>query len=579
MKTLLTIPAMILASCSTLLAIESADIVTTRNDGRTETKTVKLEKLDADTTRLTIKAADIGNDVKSIDIFADNAKAKKGDEGYWVLNRGLLGKFNSDNGAYKSAKQYMYLPYYAMKTPNETFIGVVDGMRFEFNVNVDVKDGVYTMYPRWFISEIGFKPYEDINITFYTLPKDADYNDMAKAYRKHRFAQNRNIEPIKQRLKHQKHLEQLARSFPVRMGIAQKPFNRLTDSINFTPQTEHPVNVRCSFENGVRLLKQMKAMGMDDVFVCVCGWQTGGYDGRCPASFPVCVEAGGEAGLKTLIKAGQEQGYLVDGHSNYTDCFTCSPMWSEQIVSKSPEGKLELNGAWSGGRAYNLCLANAWNTFLPADLERIAALGFRGAHYIDVFTAVHPYRCCDAKHPANRKQQGDLQAKVAQRCRERMGGFASECGFDHFIDKVDYINYVCAAMRAKRNNPKDHQLIDTFVPFWELVYHDVVLSNPDKITQGKLTPEDNLKLVEFGGRPIFYAVNDNNMKDLKVSYDQFAKLRHLMLEEMISHKQLADGVFQITYSDGTEIVVNYTDKPFAHNDQTVEARNFKLCNR
>ena len=37
----------------------------------------------------------------------------------------------------------MYLPYYAMKSPQENFIAVIDGMRFEFNVNVEVVDGVY----------------------------------------------------------------------------------------------------------------------------------------------------------------------------------------------------------------------------------------------------------------------------------------------------------------------------------------------------------------------------------------------------------------------------------------------------
>jgi hypothetical protein len=381
-------------------------------------------------------------------------------------------------------------------------------------------------------------------------------------------------------MKHQKYLETLAKSFPVRMPIAGKPFNRKTDSIDFTPQTEHKVNVGCSFENGEKILKKMKETGMDDVAVCVCGWQTGGYDGRCPATFPVCPEAGSEAGLKALIKAGQDQGYIVDGHSNYTDAFTCSPMWSEDIISKSPEGKLELNGAWSGGRAYNLCLTNAWNTFLPSELEKIAALGFRGAHYIDVFTAVSPYRCSDPKHPANRKQQGEVQDKVAQKCREMMGGFASECGFDHFIDKVDYINYVCAPMRSKREHPNNpsNQMIDTFVPFWELVYHDVVLSNPDKITQGKLSTEDNLKLVEFGGRPIFYSVSESNMKDLKASYDQFMKLRHLQLEEIMTHKKLADGVFLITYSDGSRIIVNYTDKPFAYDGETTAAKDFKLYN-
>ena len=590
-KRLAFIP-ILFASAAMLLGIEGVNLKVTKKDGSVKETPVKLEKINDTTSRLTIKASDIGDDVSTIDVLADNAKAQKGEEGFWVLNRGLLGYFNKDNGRYSTSKAYVYLPYYAMKTPQETFIGIIDGMRFEFEVIVEVKEGKYSVYPRWHISNIGFKPYEDIVITYYTLPSNADYNQMAKTYRKHKFASNPKIKPLKKRFKTQPYLEKMAMSVPVRMGFAGKPFNRKKDSVNFYPRggkpfkddkyginaerEEYAVRAR-NFEDGIKTLEKMKAMGMDDIAVCVTGWQAGGYDARCPTSFPVCEEAGGEAALKKLIKAGQDMGYIMDGHSNYTDAFTCSPEWSPDNISKSPDGKLELNGAWSGGRAYNLCLKNAQTKFINRDIPKIADLGFRGAHYIDVFTAVYPYRCCDPKHPGNRKQMGEIQDEIAQMCREKFGGFASECGFDHFIDKVDYINYVTAPMRSKYvYKSRGMAMVDTFVPFWELVYHDIVLSNPDKITQEVLSQDNNLTLVEFGGRPIFYSVSDRNIEGIKKAYDQFMKLRHLQLEEMKSHKKISEGVFEIKYGNGDTIVVNRTDTPYAYDGETVEAKNFKL---
>ncbi len=583
-----------LALSGALFAIDGVKIQTTMKDNRVITKEVKVEKVGEGVTRVTIPAKEIDPNCRYVDVIADNATAKKGDAGYWVYNRGLLGYFNKDNYKHVGSKAYMYLPYYAMKTPKETFIAVIDGMRFEFGVNIDVKDGVYTMYPRWYIDGMGFAPYEDITITFYSLGKDADYNDMAKVYRKHRFAQNKNIKPLKERFKTQPYLEKMAKSVPVRMGFAGKKFNRKTDSINFYPRggkpfedkkygvkaekEEYKVNAR-KFESAIPTLKKMKELGMDDIAVCVNGFQTGGYDARCPTTFPICEEAGGEEGLKKLIKAGQDLGFIMDGHSNYTDAFTCSPDWSPDNISKSPSGKLEVNGAWSGGKAYNLCLVNAYEKYIKGDLEKIAALGFRGAHYIDVFTAVYPYRCYDPKHSGNRKQVGEIQDKIAQICREKFGGFASECGFDHFIDKVDYINYVTAPMRSKYvYKGKSMEFIDTFVPFWELVYHDIVLHNTDKITQEVLSQENNLTLVEFGGRPIFYSVSDRNMMGIKKAYEQFVTLRHLMLEEMMSHKQISENVFEIKYGDGSVIVVNKSDKAFVYNGTTIEAKNFKLFN-
>ena len=587
--------ASILFGANIVDAIESVTVVATLNDGREISNVFPTERIDENTTRIKIPKKNIPQDCKYLDFFADNAVAQKGDEGFWILNRGLMGFFNKDNGAYKAPKQYMYLPYYAMKTPKETFIGVIDGMRFEFNVNVEVAGGMYRMYPRWHIADIGVAPYENITITYYTLSKDADYNEMAKVYRKHRFAKNKRIKPLKERFKTQPYLEKMAKSVPVRIGFASKKFDRKNDSVNFyqrgtkpwvdekyglnVQREENPVRA-WNFTNGIKVLQEMKSLGMDDIAVCVNGFQNGGYDGRCPTTFPICEEAGGEDALKQLIKAGQDMGYIIDGHSNYTDAFTCSPDWSPDNISKSPDGKLELNGAWSGGRAYNLCLINAYEKYIKNDLEKIAALGFRGAHYIDVFTAVYPYRCYDSKHFGTRKDVAKIQNKIAKQCRKLFGGFASECGFDHIIDKVDYINYVTAPMRAKYvYKSPSMEFIDKFVPFWELVYHDIVLHNTDKITQEVLTQDNNLTLVEFGGRPIFYSVGKHNMAGIKKAYDQFVNLRHLMLEEMLSHKEVTKDVFVISYANGEKIVVNKTTSSYAYNGTEVPAKDFRLIKK
>jgi len=573
-------------------AIESATINVVLKDNRVVSNVVNATRIADNTTQIKILAKDIPANCKYIEIFADNAVAEKGQDGFWIMNRGLMGYFNKDNGKFSASKKYMYLPYYAMKSPQENFIAVIDGMRFEFNVNVEVVDGVYKMYPRWYISDIGFAPYEDIVITYYTLPKDADYNEMAKIYRKHRFAQNPKIKPIKERFKTQPLLEQVAKSFPVRMDFARKHFNRKKDNANFYQRGTKPwvdekngikadreerAPISRHYSSGIAMMHKMKAIGLDDIFICASGFQDGGYDGRCPTTFPICKESGGEEEFKKYLAEGKKLGYVIDGHSNYTDAFTCSPDWSPDNISKSPDGKLEPNGAWSGGKAYNLCLANAYEKYIKRDLPKLATLGLRGAHYIDVFTAVYPYRCCDPNHAGNRKQMAEIQDKIAQLCRDLFGGFASECGFDHIIDKVDYINYVTAPMRAKYvYKSKGMQFVDKFVPFWELVYHDIVLHNTDKVTQGTLNQDNNLILVEFGGRPIYYGVNDNNLPHIKKAYDQYMKLRHLMLEEMLSHKEVAKYIFVVSYANGEKVVVNKTKSSYTYNGVEIPAKDFRL---
>ena len=123
------------------------------------------------------------------------------------------------------------------------------------------------------------------------------------------------------------------------------------------------------------------------------------------------------------------------------------------------------------------------------------------------------------------------------------------------------------------------QFVDKFVPFWELVYHDIVLNNTDKITQGVLNQDSNLVLVEFGGRPIYYSVTDSNLMHIKKAYDQYMKLRHLMLEEMLSHKEVAKDVFVISYANGEKIVVNKTDTTYIFAGVEVPAKDFRLIKK
>lgn len=527
----------------------------------------------------TVAKEEITPDVVDVEIHADVAQARKGDAGYALAQRGLVFDFARDELTWIQHRGWLYMPYYAMKTPQHVFLAVMEGMRFEHDLLLLARKGRYEMFPRWRISEIGAAPYEDMTVVFYQLPPEADYNAMAKVYRSYRFAQDPSIRTLKERIRTRPQLAQLARSVAIRQSHAGKPWKLPDSNRDFTAADEPPVQTYVTYDQTLERLKKLKAAGVDDVALCVAGWQNGGYDGRCPTSFPVEEGPGGEAGLRRLCEGGRALGYLVDGHSNYTDCFTCSPDWrGGEIACKKPNGSLYTNGAWSGGKAHNLCLKHAWETFLPGDLERIAQLGFRGCHYIDVFTAVQPYRCSDPRHPATTKEQAAVQLAVAKRCHALFGGFSSECCMDHLLGQVDYINYVCAPMRGKRQAEAKGRksAVDRFVPFFELAFHDVVLSNPDKITQEVLSPEDNLTLVEYGGRPIFYSLNERNMPGIVKAWEQFKTLRPLQLEEMTEHRILSDGFVRVTYANGARLYVNHTDKPCADGAVEVAAKSFRL---
>ena len=513
-------------------------------------------------------------------LYCDWAQAKKGEDGWWLCGRGALGYFRHDEFASGESFPWTQLPYIAMKTPRHTFIAVLDGARYDLSIRIRAEKGVYRSFPEYQLHPYAPEMREDITVTVYELPPTADYNEMAKIYRKHREERYPAIKPLKERMKDSPYLRQIAKSLCVRQWHAMKRGpGKDAKTLDFTPETELPVRCIQKFSASLDTLRKYKEAGIDDLYFCVSGWQTGGYDGRCPASFPVCEEAGGEEELKKLIAGGQALGYLVDGHSNFTDCFTVSPLWDNgDVACKGPDGKPEKNGVWCGGQAYNLCLKNAWKKLISGDLDKIAALGFRGSHYVDVFTCTVPYRCLDPNHTASAAEQTKYQDLIIDKCRKLFGGFSSESAMDHHLGRVDFINYVSNWERGRERRIKNGEPTreDEFVPFFELAYHDVVLSTRDRLTQGFVDRVGMLRNIEFGSRPILYKLHPSKLKETKAIYDEFLKFRHLLTEELVRHEKLAEGVYRTRYSNGQFTVVNYNDSIYDRDGIRVAAKGWKL---
>ena len=506
---------------------------------------------------------------KDIRLYVDGAEAAFGEEGYTMAERGNITHFWPGNGSRTVGPHWLNCHYVAMKTPRTAFVGIVDSLEFEMHACREVVGNGIRTCPRWRVDQMHDGPYEDIVYTVYELPATAGYVEMAKVYRRHFARKWPELKPVAEREKTQPSLTKLRQSFALRQICARKwTGNPRQTAIgrsqylkhDFTAADEPPVQCVKSFARTLEDLRKMKAAGLDDIALCLAGWQTGGYDGRCPAVFPVAPEAGGEAELRKLIAGAQELGYLIDAHNNFTDTFTCSSAWRDgDAACMKKDGTLYANkDFWDGGQPYDTCLRSIREEIFR-DLKKTRELGFRGCAYIDVFSAAWPYQCFNPKHPSTRRETCGLQIEIAKFCRELNGGFASECCFDHMMPYVDYINYAEPVVRRQRHAAKaGHNAgFDEVVPFFELAFHDVVLSNPDKVTQEIPVGADRLHLWEFGGRPIVYYWTASDIPAMKALYDEFLKLRHLQGVEMTDHRRLAEGVTRVSYANGEKLYLNY----------------------
>ena len=154
---------------------------------------------------------------------------------------------------------------------------------------------------------------------------------------------------------------------------------------------------------------------------------------------------------------------------------------------------------------------------------------------------------------------------------------------------MDYVLYDSFRAHLEHERQADEiDIVDEFVPFVQLVFHGIVLSNPQSATVNAAlnkNPAAMLKTIEYGGRPAIYYYSKfvSNGKDwmgdkdfrmstseeraesveaAKRTYDIYNELSYLQYEFMEKHEKLEDNVYRVTYSDGSEITVDYNKNTY-----------------
>ena len=578
----------VLAPVLCLLA-STAEVACTYTDGRVEKKTVTLSQK-GEILSFRWKAGDLPAGIKNVVVLPDFASAKTGEAGYFIMPNGEFGTFHEQNGE-RTGKNYLPMPVFGMKNPRATFVAIVTGMPYSFTLVTKAKDGVYTIFPRF---ELDGRPaYDDLAIDYHLLTGErADYSGMAQVYRKYQLDRKACV-PLKERIKSRPELAYATQSLEIRIRQGWKPMP--TPVEQQTRANEPPMKVAVTFDRVGDILDELKRQGIERAEICLVGWNQKGHDGRFPELFPVDEQLGGEAKLRTLIKKAQSMGFQIVCHNNSYDAYMIADTWDAEYIIKKPDGALSTHAVYSGGRMYDICPQRSFERFAQKELRAIADLGFRGLHYNDVLTVVQPRACYDPRHPLNQNQGAMWVGKIMGEAQTVLGGSASEGGHDFCCGQLDF------ALYASIVPPKPHPMVDRFVPFWQLVYHGIILSNPFPPTCNYTIKDDatRLMLVEFGGRPFFYFYSnyrDNNdawmgkedltcadavtltasVAKIKEGYDAFNAISHLQTEFMERHETVDKDVYRTLFSNGSEIISNYRKDVFSYEGTAIQPMRYIL---
>jgi hypothetical protein len=540
----------------------------------------------------TLSAESVPDGYETLDFMPGFATAPAGTDGYLVVPAispcCFLVRFTEHRDAefipYQEQKSVM--PIYGMKRGEEAFVVIVTGMSYEFDLVSGVRKGVYYQYPRFNL--YGQRPYEDIRVEVITLKgEDASYAGMARAYRNYQLDRKACV-PLREKVKGNDVLKYNVDSVEIRLRNGWKPAP--SPVMEQTPETEPPMKVAMTFDKVREVVEACHSRGLRELEWCLVGWNKSGHDGRWPQIFPVEEALGGEAELRVLINRARELGYCIVGHTNNRDAYSIADSWDEEYLLKKQDGSLVLDpGRWSGGRTYLICPQRAWERFAKEDLKKIAELGFRGLHYIDVLSIVAPQHCFDPAHPCTSRESAEWLKKIMIQAGKEIGGFASEGGIDHFCGELDSALYV--GFRSL----KSPDILDTEpIPLWQLVYHGITLYNPSSETVNYMikSPDIRLRFIEYGGKPVVYyyskfmgngnfwmGVEDCTCDDeesfaagidqIQKTLEEYRKLRHLQYEFMEDHRKIGEGVYETLYSNGTRITVDYNRGCYTVNGQTV----------
>jgi hypothetical protein len=363
----------------------------------------------------------------------------------------------------------------------------------------------------------------DRQVRYYFMRgEEADYVGMAARYRKF--------------LMQERGAQQMAANGPLMqllfyMGAERRTWF-LRDLIRMT-----------TFEQAQEILADLAEADITRLDVILASWGQGEISGRYPQRLPVERRLGGADALRG-----------VDG---------------------LPVGE--------GGTFFLNPQVSLRRFAIPA-LSRMAGLGADGLWLVNFAEVAVPDT--NDRYPLSREGFAASWMQIVGLVRDRLGSVAMSGGNSYAIPHADALQFV----------PMDsthYDLFDETIPLYQIVAHGLVsYTGPpyNLLNDGQQT---FLRQVEYGAVPIFvlteadssrlyytpardlYSTRYATWRDQVVrQYAAMEKLASLAHQFIIDRERLTEGVYQVTYQDGTRVVINYGDQPYTDGPVTVPATDF-----
>ena len=549
----------------------------------------------------TLPAAEF-SDAKRLFVSSAAFDRSRGDAGWYLIpgnehcaGAGLI-RFTEKGADKKLSVLHPAQSIWAVATADAVYAISID-RTYIFTVYADYTDGRYTTSVRF---DFANQPIaDDIVFRVYELPSDADYNTAIKTVRDARLKKG-EIRLLSEKRAERECLDYAAKYPLIRIRMGWKPVP--CEVLHQTPLNEPPMRVATTFKRVRELADEMKRVGVEGAEISLVGWNQKGHDGRWPDIFPVEEALGGEEELIKTIRHVQALGYKITCHTNTADHYEIASTFSEKDLAKKRDGSTYSHGNWAGGQSFAACPVTQMR-YAQEDLPKIAALGFKGLHYIDCLSICKPDPCFDPDHTVTVREAIGYYRRIMSLSTKLLGGFSSEGCVDATHGELDFSLYNCFRDRNATLMAKDDVLCDEVVPIAEILMHGIILYNPSSTTVNHTIKEDDTvaSVLLLGGRPAMYIYSkfvsenkrmfsslDNNWMgkvDLVLDTDEdlhetamairraeelYAPIRAHADSLVEGYYIEPSGVKVMRYEDGFEAAANFTDAPITYKDKVIK---------
>ncbi|WP_308635134.1 DUF5696 domain-containing protein [Paenibacillus silvisoli] len=408
--------------------------------------------------------------------------------------------------------------------------------------------------------------------------KDADYVGMAKSYRT--YLQEKG-ELVKEKLTKPKE------DVPMQLRLLGGETEPSAFGAKVVPMT--------TFDQAKTIVDSLAKNGITNLKTVLEGWNDGGLNGERPAEFPVESKLGGASGLKDLKKYLEGKDIPLYLYNNYTIAFEKS----DRINFKSDAVRAinnEINEfpffGFGDSDFFDDIMARDINPsksvkLAKEDAEEMKDLGVDGlALDITGSTLVSDY---NKKHPFTREQTVDAYRELAANVKENVNELA-------VYQANDYLWKYTDTFFGMGSGSSQYMYETDTVPFLQIVLHGYIDYFSWPSNSASSPREDTLRMIDYGQYPAFllthepyWKLRDTPSVDLlttqytdleqpiKETYNAVNQALRKVQDATIEARVVPNyGISAVKYSNGVEIVVNYTSSDYTYNGVGVKAKSFAV---